>query len=113
MAVEKIKTLVSAVDASNDIVSGVLDIGEQRSYAIQALFSGSNVAGTIKLEVSVDGTNFVDLASSSQSISSSADFMWNVNEASYRYVRVDWTATSGTGNLTVKAIIKENLTKGA
>lgn len=101
-------TLQAATSAAVDVTAGWLDLGDYTGYSIDCTLSGSNVAGTLKLECSNDKTTVVDVPSSSQAITSSADHIYNVSDAQYRYVRADWTATSGTGNLTVNGIIKQH-----
>lgn len=48
---------------------------------------------------------------SDQVVASAASHMWNVSGASYQYVRVKWVPTGGTGTLTAKATVKENIIK--
>lgn len=106
-------TLVNAVTAATDITGGAFDLGEGQGCSIHADFSGSTLAGTLKLQSSNDNTDWVDVASSSQAVTSAASHMWNVTSAQYRYIRPVWTASSGTGTLTCALICKENVVKGA
>lgn len=107
-------TLQAATSAASNVTSGWLELGDYTGCSITCAFTGSDVAGTLKLECADDDskTNPTDVASSSQAITSSADHRYNISGAQYKYVRVDWTASSGTGNITVTGIIKEpNLPK--
>ncbi len=83
------------------------DLQDLRSYSTQAVFTGADVAGTYKLQKSVDGTNFVDITGKSTSVTSSATAVQD-DEANYRYLQVNWAYSSGTGNITVYLAVKEN-----
>jgi hypothetical protein len=83
------------------------DLQDLRCYAVQAVFSGADVAGTFKLQKSVDGTNFVDVTGKSTSVTSSATAVQD-DEANYRWLQVSWTYSSGTGNITLYLAVKEN-----
>ena len=100
------------VDASDDFTSAPIDLGDSDSYSVFALFSGSDIAGTFHLEVSGDGTNWVDLSGGSASVTSSGEVMLNISDASYRYVRYDWNYSSGTGNITVTVTVKTHRRQG-
>ena len=105
-------TMVNAVSAGTTQASPIVTIGDLRDYAMHVDFSGSDLAGTLKLQASLDGTDWVDVASSSQAITSAASHIWNVSNAAYEFVRAHWTYSSGTGNWTVLAVIKESFIKG-
>lgn len=105
--------LVSAQDASSNITSNALDLGDLQVFSIHANFTGATLAGTLALEASNDNTDFAAISGASQVVASAASHVFNVVNAAYRYVRLTWTQTGGTGNLTVKALIKENPIKGA
>ena len=105
--------ILTACDMSTASCTSIgTDINQLQSYAIQASFSGSPV-GTLKLQISTDqvqvgtGTNdpavnvvnWSDYTGSSYSLSASGNYMWNVFPAGYRWVRMVYTKTSGTGSL--------------
>jgi hypothetical protein len=100
-------TLLETVSAANDVNSGVYDLCDLHRFAVQVKFSGSNVVGTLKLQCSLDNVTWVDVANSSQAVTSSANHIWDVQSAGYRYVRVNWDYTSGTGNITVSIHVKD------
>jgi len=114
------KTLTPTVSAVADITSGKIDLGDIRHYSVQAVISGSDVAGTFKLQKSNDGVNFNDIVNASVAVTNSADVFIDVPtatnaagipEASYRYMRYYWDYTSGTGNITVTFCGKSRLPK--
>jgi hypothetical protein len=101
------KTLLTAQDASINLVTAGVDLGNITNYSFAAAFSSGTLAGTFKLQVSNDGTNYVDLSGATDTIAAGAYSVINVSEAGYRYVRASWTNTGGSGNITVTFIGKE------
>lgn len=105
--------LISAGAAGADYTSTQLDMGDIVNLSIQVTFSSATLNGTLKLQASNDNTNYTDVTGSSQAIVSGASHMWGITNATYRYVRVVWTYTSGAGTLSSKAVIKESFIRGA
>jgi len=105
--------LVSAANAAANITSVQLDLGDLETYSMHADFSSATLGGTVALEASNDNADYVGIVGASQVIASGASHLFNVVNAAYRYVRLTWVQTGGTGTLTVKAVIKENPIKGA
>ena len=103
--------LIDAVDASVAYSSVEMDLGDLEAYSVQVSFSDASLAGTLKLQSSNDATTWIDVDGSDQSVTVGTAHMWNVNDASYRFVRVDWVRSAGTGTLTAKAAIKERVIK--
>jgi len=108
MKIIKVKPTVSA---ATSFTSPAYDLGDCKHWSLFALFSGSNVVGTLKFQYSNDGTNFVDATDSdvSKSVTGSGEVYWDKSNVSMRYVRFDWTYTSGTGNITLDMIMKASL----
>ena len=69
------KTLTPTVSSVTDFTSGPVDLGDMTHYSLHAVFSGSDVAGTFKLQVSntTTSTDFVDLSGAASSIT----FFWS------------------------------------
>lgn len=105
--------LISATDASSNITSIGFNLGDLQVYSIHADFTGSTLGGTIKLQASNDNSDYVDISGASQVIASAASHIFNVVNAAYKWVRIVWTQTGGTGNLTARIVVKENPIKGA
>lgn len=105
----KTATLLATVSAASSKTSNYYDLVDLRCYAIQILLSGTDLAGTLTLEASIDATTWVTVSGSSQSITSSADHLYDVGQAGYRYVRCVWTYSSGTGNITVTIAVKDQV----
>lgn len=111
--------ILSAGDMSQaTLTSDGLDLQQVPLASIHAVFTGSPV-GTLTLEVSndkvaaVNGSNqatnvttWTTYTGSSQSISASGDFLYNLLSTGYRWIRLKYTRTSGTGSLTVTSVTK-------
>ena len=95
------RLIVTNGDMTGNITSSVIDLSQTDGYAIFAQWTGTPV-GTIKIQVSVDGTNFVDLANSQMNVSGAGNVMWEVITAMYDKVQVVYTAGSSTGTLDVQ-----------
>lgn len=96
-------------------------LGHIANFSIQLQFTGTP-GGNFKLQASNDPGNinaasgtlqvsdialWTDIADSAQTISAAGDHMWTVENAGYNWVRVVWTATSGSGSLTTaRAYVK-------
>lgn len=106
-------TILSAGDMSSSSLTSIgVDLQQMFGFSIQAVMTDAPV-GTLKLQVSNDivqpslgtdpaanVTNWIDYTGSSQSISAAGNFLWDVADANYRWVRAVYTKTSGTGALT-------------
>lgn len=114
----------SATTLGSDYTSDALWLGHVANYSIQIAYTGddaSNLNGTFKLQGSNDFgrsevsradseslDNWTDIDNSSVSVSSLAynptTELWNESNAGYRWVRLVFTNTSGTGSLTSATI---------
>lgn len=92
------KPLISNGAMTTNLTSPSVDLSKIVGYCVYAKWTGSP-AGAIKLQASLDDTNFVDIQYSEQAISGAGDFMWNVSNAFYDKVRVVFTFSGGTGTL--------------
>lgn len=96
-------------------------LGHIANYAIQLVFTGtpngnfrlqaSNDQGSIDSATSTVQTdsivNWTDIADSAASVTAAGDVMWTVENAGYTWVRVVYTAVSGSGSLTsARAYVK-------
>jgi len=84
-----------------DITSDHVNIQLSQAVALQFSWSGGGTPiGSMIVQVSIDGVNFVDL--SSQALSgNSGSFIFNIEEPGYSYVKAKYAFTSGNANLTV------------
>lgn len=61
-------------------------------YSVWATWAGTTISGSIKIQCSVDGSNWEDVASSEQTINAAGTYLWNIADAMYKYFRVSCTA---------------------
>ena len=114
MKIANDEILPAPVDLSGSFSSNAILIAHASYYAIQLLFTGTP-QGTFKLQASNDIgqaqrgtevdrgnliTNWTDITGSPQAITEAGNHMWAVECAPYRWVRVVWTPTGGSGSLT-------------
>lgn len=67
-------------------------------YSIQAVYTGSPV-GTLSLASSNDGVTWDTITGTSTAVSAAGSTMFNVTITGYKWVRLEYVATSGTGTL--------------
>lgn len=104
--------LVATTSAAADLTTPQVDLGDLTTFSIHVAFTGTNVVGSLALESSLDNVNWNLIADSTQAVTASTDHVWNTSGAGYRYVRVTWDYTSGTGNILIRFFAKEPLAKG-
>lgn len=107
--------IVNAGDASANITSNAISLESIYGFAMQAVFTGTPT-GTLKLQASCDPgsnpinasaigsgiTNWTDVANSSTAISAAGTVLYNIDAAYYKWVRIVYTASSGTSTLNVR-----------
>lgn len=89
-------------------------LGHIANYSIQIFFTGSP-NGSFRLQMSNDDgnpqasreedrdygiVNWTDISDSAFTVSAAGDIAWDVQNAGYRWVRVVYTAVSGSGTIT-------------
>lgn len=110
-AVEFNQQLISAGSMGSSLNSSPMHLGEFNGYSCSAVVSsGSSPVGTLKLQVANDFSatvsNWVDVAGSGIAITGDGANLWSVADAYYKWVRVVYTRTSGSGTLDVNCNIK-------
>lgn len=104
--------LIDDEDASADINSAPGLLASVFGYSIQITIDGTP-AGTVKLQGSDDPvpdsqfnvknypvSNWTDIKNSSQAVTGAGYVVYNVADVAYNWVRVVYSASSGTGNMT-------------
>jgi hypothetical protein len=97
---------VSGNMASN-ITSNIANINEAAGYALQAVMTGSPV-GMINVYASNDGTDFTLIPAFTAAVSGAGSYMVNYDWPRYGFVQLIYTATSGSGTMTVQINTKRN-----
>lgn len=95
-----LKTL-DAADMSSNITGDVINIQNVKGYAVQFIWTGASPVGELDIEASNDGETFTSILDSTLEVAAnSGDYLVNVENALYGYIRVVYTSTSGSGDLT-------------
>lgn len=102
------------MSAAAGINSNAIDLQQGSLAAIQAVWTGATAIGTASLQISNDnvavpaagsanpGVNVVNWSTytgSTTSISGAGNFLWNLNNVGYRWLRLNYTSSSGAGTL--------------
>jgi hypothetical protein len=101
---------IPTVSAVTDFTTAGLIVGDNGNCAIGVTLSGSDVVGSISLQ----GAFTEDFArpfliQTATSVTGSADTLYNLVDLNYPYVRLLWDYTSGTGNITIDASIRQQI----
>lgn len=105
--------IVTNGDMSQTTIASIgIDLQNIFGYAIQAEWTGGSASGTLILQLSTDIVNVASGANpaanvvnwstysgSSTTVSGPGNFVWNAADAGYRWVRLLYTKSSGTGTL--------------
>lgn len=99
-------TVINGGDASGNLTSAAIDANQLLSISVQSVSTGT-AAGTLKLQFSNDApsnisapTNWTDIPSATVSVTAASTVGIAKTELCYRFVRVVYTFTSGTGTIT-------------
>lgn len=107
------KTIISAADITGSPASSSVDSNQLFSCSAQVVAAGSSPVGTVKLQFSNDltiagnlpmdftPTNWSDIPNASVSVTDVGVFAIAKTDLCYRWIRAKYTATSGTGTVTV------------
>lgn len=104
--------VVSAQSMGASFNSIGVDVNQLNLMAIQAVWTGATAAGSVKVQVSNDnvrlGTgsnpaanvvNWTDYTGSSSTVAGPGDVLYNMTFSGYRWARIVFTRTSGTGTM--------------
>lgn len=108
--------IISACDMSGaSCISSGIDLQQIGTLSLQAVYTGAPV-GTLKVQVSADNVqpsqtanptanvvNWTDYTGSSVAISAAGNTLYNMTFAGYRWARLVYTKTSGTGTINATA----------
>lgn len=96
--------ILDSVAMTADRQSEVIDIGEAIGFSVHAIWTGTP-QGTIKVQGSNDGSNFVDVDTQAAG-GAAGQKLFNLANQMYKHVRVYYTFASSTGNLTAYICLK-------
>jgi hypothetical protein len=97
--------LLTSSTMTANITSNPVALTGRLGCSFQPVWTGSPV-GTVKVQVSVDGTNYSDYEGSSVAVNGAGSTVFNVTNAFFLFARVVYTFTSGTGSLSMTASAK-------
>lgn len=106
-------SLLTGGSMAADVCSTPLQINNFTGYSLQAKVVGATAEGSILLQASDDNiapagiVNWIDIANSTVSVSGSGITFYNTSDAFYKYVKLCYIRTSGTGTLDVIYNVKE------
>ena len=83
---------------SADDTSTPFNVGTFDRFAFQYNLTGT-LAGTFKLQASIDDLNYVDVPDSQMTITSPNVYLISVTDFAYRYIKADFKRVSGTGEI--------------
>ena len=95
--------VLSGQSMAADFETEAIKIELTYGFSFQAIYTGVPV-GNFILQASNDlsnPTNWIDIPDSDQPIVGSGMIMWNYNGAFYRWVKVFYDATSGSGTCSI------------
>ena len=108
------KQIITNGDLSGNVTAPAILLENIYGYSVQAVLTGSPV-GSIKLQASDDEgtdligggvTNWTDITESITAVTTSGNIIWNVTSSFYRWARVVYVFTSGSGTLNARFNIK-------
>ena len=82
-----------------------MDLSLQFGYSVVVTTVGAGT-GSSKLQASIDGVTFVDVAASSQNFSVAGSLLFLQTDVFYRYFRVILIVSTGTPTATIKFFSK-------
>lgn len=108
--------ILNNVDASVNQQSFGIDLNYRYGVSIQAIITGSPI-GILRLQGSNDYgsrnssipdqgqgvVNWSDIANSDTPVAGAGSASWNFQGSFYKWIRLIYVATSGTGNITARA----------
>ena len=94
-----------SVGMTGDLTSDTQVISEDSLIAIQAVYTGTPV-GTLKLQNSLDNSNWCDSPSTETAVNGASTVIWDISHTAIPFWRLIYTFTSSTGILNIKILVK-------
>ena len=98
-------TIKLASSYANSQAGTAVDITAAAGGGTHTLTPAALASATIALQASIDGSTWVEVASSSNAVTVTANFLYNVNEPAYRYARLAFALATGQLGATAKAVV--------
>lgn len=107
---------ITSADMSAASITGApINLESIYCYSIQIVVTGGPPTGTLKLQMSNDLgtdiigtniTNWTDITGATIAVAAAGSFAFYVDAASYRWVRMVYTRTAGSGTLNARSNTK-------
>jgi hypothetical protein len=98
--------IVIAGTISGASVTYSTEINHNTAYTVQGKWAGSGIVGLAKLQMSLNGTDWVDDPASQVNFDGAGGAMWSVEEANYNYLRIWMESTSGSVTFQATLVLK-------
>ena len=105
------KELTYGATSATTSTSYIFELGNYLYFSCHIDFSGSTLAGNLDIHASNDNSDWVD-TSNQKAVTSAASKLYSLGPVSYKYVKVVWTQSGGTGNWTIYTVLKDSLIIG-
>lgn len=94
--------LLDGGDMSADVTSSEAGLDHMEMAAIHAKWSGSSPTGSLIVQATVNGTDWVAVSTDTTlAVTATGEKIFHLSNIGYRKCRVFWDKTSGTGSLDV------------
>ena len=84
-----------------DVSSISLNMEQSKGVSIQANVGAGITAGDVVLQVSNDGTNWIDISGSSKSLIGASNLYWDLVDQFAEYVRADLRTIVGSATVLI------------
>lgn len=99
-------TIQLATSAANALAGTVVNITAAAGGGTHTLTPAAITGGSYKVQVSVDDSTWFDLASVTNNVTATADFMHEKIDPMFNYLRVVWAVTTGQIAYVVNTLVK-------
>lgn len=95
-----VSPFLKAQSLGTNYTSQSFNVSYHDRFAIQVKIHDSDtLSGNLKMQVSIDDVDFVDVSDATFSVNGDDKFIISVTQFAYRFIRLVWTRTAGSGSL--------------
>ena len=81
-----------------NFTSAVFPVSQYDRFAIQIhIYNGVSLNGTLKMQVSINNVDYVDVSDATFSINGTDNFIISVTQFAYRFIRLNYIRNAGSG----------------
>jgi hypothetical protein len=89
---------VIAGTVNGAVVTYTHQLPDRHAFSVQATWTGTPITGQLKLQASLNGTDFIDMTDSLTTFDAAGQVLWDISKANYKYLKI-W-CESLTGDVT-------------